>query len=78
MQYDNKHLLNFGVVIGVEWLKFGEKFGENHNIEDQNCNNGVLEILMVLLCFYNRIPRELTHVEIIHVPNMTWLYIYVS
>jgi len=53
MQYNNKHLLNLGVVIGVDWLKLGE-----------NRNNGVLEIPMVLLCLYNIIQRELTHVEI--------------
>jgi len=60
MQYDNKHLLDFRIVIDVEWLKFGE----NHNNGDQNRNNGVLEIHMVMFYFFNIAQHELTHVEI--------------
>ena len=42
MQQDNKHLLDFVIVIGVEWLNVGE----NRNFLDQNRNNEVLEIPM--------------------------------
>ncbi len=42
MQQDNKHLLDLGVVIGIDWLKLGE----NCKNGDQNRNNGFLEIPM--------------------------------
>jgi len=42
---------------------------KNRNNGDQNRNNGVLEILMVLLCFCNRSQRELSHVDLNHVPT---------
>lgn len=57
MQQDNKHLFDLGVVIDIDWLKLGE----NCNNEDQNCNNGVLKIHMILLCFYNITQHELSH-----------------
>ncbi|KEH31445.1 transmembrane protein, putative [Medicago truncatula] len=57
---DNEHLLHHGVIVVVDRLKLGE----NRNNGDQNRNNGVLEISMILFCFYNIIQRELTHIEI--------------
>jgi len=50
-----------------QWLKLGK----NRNNEDQNRNNGVLEIHMALFCFYSRTKHELTHVEITHIPSVT-------
>lgn len=60
MQQDNKHLLDFWIVIDVEWLKLGE----NHNNRDQNRNNEVWEIHMVMFNFYNITQHELAHVKI--------------
>jgi hypothetical protein len=61
MQYDNKHLLDFGIVIGIKWLKLEDN--RNINNGDQNRNDGVWKILM-LFCFCNRTQRELNHVDL--------------
>jgi len=52
-------------------LSLNDLLGENRNNGDQNSNIGVLEIPMVLLCFYKKIQRELTHVEKNHIPSVT-------
>jgi len=67
MQYDNKNLLDFGIVIGIELFKLGE----NRNNETQNRNNGVLEISMALFCLYNKTRHELTHADLSHVLSVT-------
>jgi hypothetical protein len=60
------------VFITMEFWKF------NQNNDDQNRNNGVLEILMALLCFYNKIQRELTHFETEHDLSHTEFNNYVN
>jgi len=50
-----------------QWLKVKK----NRNNGSQNRNNEVLQISRMLLCFYNRIPRELTHADLSQVPSMT-------